>query len=102
MEKRVLNPKEEGLEENSEVISEELNKSDFTAEKNGSLYNIEVQNLDKDAEYVYMETNDNIYDMKKDENGRKYSVTINARDYDENNIEFITYKSGVIKKYSLN
>ena len=102
MEKMVLNPKEEGLEENSEVISEELNKSDFTAEKNGSLYNIEVQNLDKDAEYVYMETNDNIYDMKKDENGRKYSVTINARDYDENNIEFITYKSGVIKKYSLN
>ena len=102
MEKMVLNPKEEGLEENSEVISEELNKSDFTAEKNGSLYNIEVQNLDKDAEYVYMETNDNIYDLKKDENGRKYSVTINARDYDENNIEFITYKSGVIKKYSLN
>ena len=102
MEKMVLNPKEEGLEENSEVISEELNKSDFTAEKNGSLYNIEVQNLDKDAEYVYMEINDNIYDMKKDENGRKYSVTINARDYDENNIEFITYKSGVIKKYSLN
>lgn len=102
MEKMVLNPKEEGLEENSEVISEELNKSDFTAEKNGSLYNIEVQNLDKDAEYVYMETNDNIYDMKKDENGRKYSVTINARDYDENNIEFITYISGVIKKYSLN
>ena len=49
-----------------------------------------------------MEINDNIYDMKKDENGRKYSVTINARDYDENNIEFITYKSGVIKKYSLN
>ena len=102
MKKMVLNPKEEGLEENSEVISEELNKSDFTAEKNGSLYNIEVQNLDKDAEYVYMEINDNIYDMKKDENGRKYSVTINARDYDENNIEFITYKSGVIKKYSLN
>lgn len=101
MEKMVLNPKEENLEENAEIIPEELNKSNISVEKKGSLYNIEVQKLDKEAEYVYMIINDNIYDMKKDENGKKYSVTIDAKNYDENNIEFITYKSRTMKKYLL-
>lgn len=101
METMVLNPKEENLEENAEIIPEELNKSNISVEKKGSLYNIEVQKLDKDAEYVYIKINDNIYDMKKDENGKKFNVTIDAENYDENNIEFITYKSGTMKKYLL-
>ena len=88
METMVLNPKEENLEENAEIIPEELNKSNISVEKKGSLYNIEVQKLDKDAEYVYIKINDNIYDMKKDENGKKFNVTIDAENYDENNIEF--------------
>ena len=94
-----LNPNEQDIEEQAEVISESLNQEDVAVGRRGNLCDITVTGIDGNATYVYMKMKGCTYDMRKNEDA-SYSVTIDSKNY-WNDVEFITYQAGKITKYSL-
>ena len=99
MEHIELNPNEQDIEEQAEVISESLNQEDVAVGRRGNLCDITVTGIDENATYVYMKMKGCTYDMRKNEDA-SYSVTIDSKNY-WNDVEFITYQDGKITKYSL-
>ena len=99
MEHIELNPNEQDIEEQAEVISESLNQEDVAVGRRGNLCDITVTGIDENATYVYMKMKGCTYDMRKSEDA-SYSVTIDSKNY-WNDVEFITYQDGKITKYSL-
>ena len=99
MQNMKLNPNEESLEDEAEIIKTELSKDDISVNRRGNLCDITVAGMDMNVEYAYLKINDITYDLKRVGDTNAYNVTIDYNNYDKNCMEVITYQSGIIRKY---